>query len=707
MIDFMYFKLLPLFIVSAWMVSCGSSKKMDSENHKYTNKLIHESSPYLLQHAHNPVDWFPWGDEALQKAEKENKLVIVSIGYSACHWCHVMEQESFEDTLVAKIMNENFVSIKVDREERPDVDDVYMTACNLISGRGGWPLNAVVLPDGRPVWAGTYFPKEQWIDILNQFTKLKTENYAKLEDSAKRIVSGLQQVDAVIDVKEDIEFTNLELNGIVTKFINNIDFKQGGRLNSPKFPMPNNYEFLLKMAYSSPDSRSLEAVNTTLTKMANGGIYDQIEGGFARYSTDEIWKVPHFEKMLYDNAQLVSLYSQAYRYTKNEYFRTIAEETLNFIEKNWQDDSGGFHSSYDADSEGEEGKFYVWKKSELSKIITDENEFKLFCQFYNVTENGNWEGSNILHTNFTDVEFSIKNNLDIDSFSNLKSKWKKLVLTERMKRTYPNLDDKIICSWNALVINAYIDSYKAFQDEQYRIKAIELWDFIEDNLLSRDGVTLKRNYKKGKSTINGFLDDYALTINAMIQLYEITFDEIYLSKANKLMAHVITHFKNDNSAMFNFTSKLDPPLIATKLELSDNVIPGSNSITARNLHSLGLLLYNNEYINLSKQMLRNMKNSILETSQPNFYSNWCNLYFDMVYDPYEIAILGKGYNEIRKEMMKNYLPNAIFLGGNSEGNLQLLEDKLREGEDLIYVCVNKACKFPVKKAEEAMKLLKN
>ncbi len=707
MIDFMYFKLLPLFIVSAWMVSCGSSKKMDSENHKYTNKLIHESSPYLLQHAHNPVDWFPWGDEALQKAEKENKLVIVSIGYSACHWCHVMEQESFEDTLVAKIMNENFVSIKVDREERPDVDDVYMTACNLISGRGGWPLNAVVLPDGRPVWAGTYFPKEQWIDILNQFTKLKTENYAKLEDSAKRIVSGLQQVDAVIDVKEDIEFTNLELNGIVTKFINNIDFKEGGRLNSPKFPMPNNYEFLLKMAYSSPDSRSLEAVNTTLTKMANGGIYDQIEGGFARYSTDEIWKVPHFEKMLYDNAQLVSLYSQAYRYTKNEYFRTIAEETLNFIEKNWQDDSGGFHSSYDADSEGEEGKFYVWKKSELSKIITDENEFKLFCQFYNVTENGNWEGSNILHTNFTDVEFSIKNNLDIDSFSNLKSKWKKLVLTERMKRTYPNLDDKIICSWNALVINAYIDSYKAFQDEQYRIKAIELWDFIEDNLLSRDGVTLKRNYKKGKSTINGFLDDYALTINAMIQLYEITFDEIYLSKANKLMAHVITHFKNDNSAMFNFTSKLDPPLIATKLELSDNVIPGSNSITARNLHSLGLLLYNNEYINLSKQMLRNMKNSILETSQPNFYSNWCNLYFDMVYDPYEIAILGKGYNEIRKEMMKNYLPNAIFLGGNSEGNLQLLEDKLREGEDLIYVCVNKACKFPVKKAEEAMKLLKN
>lgn len=676
-----------------------------NSDHQFTNALIGESSPYLLQHAHNPVNWFPWGETALEKAQTEDKLLIISIGYSACHWCHVMEHESFEDSLVAKLMNDNFVSIKVDREERPDIDDVYMTACNLISGSGGWPLNAVALPDGRPIWAGTYFPKDQWINVLTQFAKLKKDNYSKLVESAEKIVAGLKSVDQVIDVSEDVDFSEEELINIGEAFLNNIDFELGGRAVAPKFPMPNNYEFLLKYAYKYQDSKALEAVNTTLIKMANGGIYDQMQGGFARYSTDKFWLAPHFEKMLYDNGQLVSLYSQAYRYTKNNYYKEIAEESLSFMEKYWLDKSGGFYSAFDADSEGEEGKYYVWTKDELEHLITDSEEFIMFCDYYNVLDHGNWEEKNILHTAYLDVDFASKHNLSFESFKIMKTRWKKTVLEERNTRVFPGLDDKILCSWNALLLNGYIDAYKAFGNEKHLESAEKLWSFIAMNMLGKDGVSLFRNYKNGSSTINGFLEDYASTIKALIHLYEVSFEEKYLLKADEMMEYVIMHFKDDKSAMFNFTSDLDPPLIARKSELSDNVIPGSNSITARNLSTLGLYLYKPRYSEMARQMLRNMKNSIVNSSQPNFYSNWCNLYFDMVFDPYEVAILGKNNKEIRKEMMSDYHPNAIFLGGESEGTLKLLENKLQEEEDYIYVCVNKACKFPVQNAKDALKLL--
>ena len=679
---------------------------MNDSEHKYTNRLIHQSSPYLLQHAHNPVDWYPWGEEALTKAKNENKLLIISIGYAACHWCHVMEHESFEDSLVAQLMNENFVSIKVDREERPDIDDIYMTACNLVSGQGGWPLNAIALPDGRPIWAGTYFPKEQWMNVLKQFNNLRINDYAKLEESAERLVAGLQQVDAVVDVEENVSFTEDELEAIGEQFLQNIDFKFGGRNGSPKFPMPNNYEFLLKYAYAFPDSKALEAVDNTLVKMANGGIYDHVEGGFSRYSTDKTWKVPHFEKMLYDNAQLVSLYAQAYRLTKNEYYKTIVDETLHFMEENWKDKSGGFYSSFDADSEGVEGKFYTFTQSEIEQIIQSEEDTKLFFDYYSLTEHGNWEESNILHTSYSDSEFVQKNGLEGNKFLDKKKEWKAKVLEVRKNRVYPGLDDKILCSWNALLIQAYAETYRAFGQEEHKEKAIALWDFIEKELLEKDGVTLKRNFKNGKSTINAFLDDYSISINALIQLYQITFDEAYLLKADKLMKHVIAHFQNENSSMFNFTSDLDPPLVAKKSELSDNVIPGSNSITARNLYALGLFLYNTEYIKLAEQMVKNMKTSIVDTKQPNFYSNWCNLIFDIVYDPYEVAIMGENHDALRKQLMERYHPNAIFLGGAREGSLNLLEDKLQEGEDFIYVCVNKACKLPVQNATKAWELMK-
>ncbi len=700
---FLFLAILSIGSLSMWQ--CKSSSNMNNEKHKYTNRLIKETSPYLLQHAHNPVDWFPWGEEALRKAKEENKLLIISIGYAACHWCHVMEHESFEDSLVAAVMNENFVAIKVDREERPDIDDVYMTACHLVSGRGGWPLNAVALPDGKPIWAGTYFPKDQWLDLLKQFKVLNENERDKLEDSAEKLVAGLRQVDAVVDVSADVGFEESELQLIGKKFLSNIDFELGGRQGVQKFPMPNNYEFLLKYAYAFPDSRALEAVNTTLTAMANGGIYDQIEGGFSRYSVDKYWKVPHFEKMLYDNAQLVSLYAQAYRLTKDPLYKQVVEESLHFMEENWKDGSGGFYSSYDADSEGEEGKFYVYTKEEISHLIPAE-ELDLIIDFYNISEEGNWEESNIFQSQYSDDQFADKNGLTKKNFQTMKASWKAKILADRSSRIYPGLDDKVLCSWNALLIKGYADAYKAFGNEKYLISAIKLWSFIEENLLDKDNTTLRRNYKDGKATINAFLDDYSISISALIQLYEITFEEEYLLKADRLMKYVISHYQNDKSSMFNFTSDLDDPLVARKAELSDNVIPGSNSITARNLYALGLYLYNEEYTTLSKQMLKNMKSSITEASQPNFYSNWCNLFFDMVYEPYEVAIMGDGYKDLRNELMKEYHPNALFLGGTKEGSLKLLEDKLQDGENFIYVCVNKACKLPVQDAKAAWELMK-
>ena len=671
---------------------------------KKANRLINESSPYLLQHAYNPVDWYPWGDEALEKAKTEDKMILVSVGYSACHWCHVMEHESFEDSTVAAIMNEYFVPIKVDREERPDVDDIYMTACNLITGSGGWPLNAFALPDGRPIWAGTYFPKDQWTDILNQFKKLNEESKDRLIESAEKITEGISSVNELEVVTADLTFTESVLDSIGVKFLNNIDFNEGGRQGAPKFPMPNNYQFLMKYYSLTDNQEAQEAVNITLDKMAMGGIFDHLGGGFARYSVDDVWLVPHFEKMLYDNAQLLSLYSEAYKLTNKPLYRQTVEKIHAFIERELTSETGGIYSSLDADSEGEEGKFYVWQEDEVDSIIGNEASATLFKSYYDITVSGNWEHKNILNRRSSDEDFIEANAIENKELDQLLSECEKKLFAHRETRVRPGLDDKILSSWNGLTVKGYADAYMAIGDESFKNKAIAIATFIRENQLMED-FRLDRNYKDGKSSINGFLDDYAAVIEAFISLYQITFDEKWLENAEKMIDYVLAHFYDNESKMFNYTSDLDPPLAAKRAEYSDNVIPSANSMMARNLFNYGTLRYKPELVDKAKQMLKNMTSQIENSKTPNFFSNWLQLYFDFVVAPYEIAIVGPDADKLRKELSSSYLSNSLILGGETEGTMELLQDKLQEGETFIYVCQNKVCKFPVREVSKALELM--
>lgn len=689
-----------------FVMGCNNMKsKISSGDHKYTNKLIDESSPYLLQHAHNPVDWYPWGEEALKKAQEEDKLIIISIGYAACHWCHVMEHESFEDSLVASIMNEKFVSIKVDREERPDVDDIYMTAAQLLTGRGGWPLNAIALPDGRPVFAGTYYPTKDWISILKQVSKLKEKDPEKLEDSAEKITQGIKTSDQITVNTSDLNFTTEELKIYNDRIVKLIDFEEGGRTGAPKFPMPNTYDLLLKYYWLTGDQKTKEAVNITLDKMAYGGIYDQVGGGFARYSTDKIWKVPHFEKMLYDNGQLVSLYSNAFKIDEKGLYKDVVEETLEFIEREMMSEEFGFYSSLDADSEGEEGKFYIWTRSEIDSILGDESKSKVFSKYYSVSKAGNWEHSNILYLQKTPEQIAKSEKLSAEALEEIIEEGKTKLLAARKKRIRPGLDDKILTSWNALMLKGYVDAYNTFGDPHYKDIALKNANFLVSNQLKQDG-QLMRNYKNGKSNINAFLDDYALLIDAFLALYQMTFDEKWLDHSNNMMEYVILHFFNEETKMFNYTSDLDPALIAKKTELADNVIPGSNSMMGRNLFTLGSLTYDKIYTRMAEQMLKNIHPQIQESEMATFFSNWLQLYVDFAKAPYEIAIVGENALSLRDELAGTYLANSILLGGQNEGSLELLKDKLQDGETFIYVCQNKACKMPVREVSKALTLIK-
>jgi len=666
------------------------------------NKLANESSPYLLQHANNPVNWYPWGNDALEKAKSENKLLVISIGYAACHWCHVMEHESFEDTSVAQVMNDFYVSIKVDREERPDIDQIYMDAAYLITGRGGWPLNVIALPDGRPVYAGTYFRKNDWTKLLLYFKDLYQKEPETFNQEAGKLTSAIKELK-ISGIEENIStFTKQEIDESAKKVISYIDFENGGTKGAPKFPMPNIYQFLLNYYFHTKDKKALEAVTLTLDTMAFGGIYDHIGGGFARYSTDDIWKVPHFEKMLYDNGPLVSLYSIAYKVTGNDLYRKVVFETLDFIEREMMDESGGFYSSFDADSDGKEGKYYVWTKQEIEKLLEEKAE--IFCDYYSVSSNGNWEGNNILFITQNKEDLLKKYQINENSFDTLIAESKKILFKERSKRIKPGLDGKILTSWNALMLKGFVDAYTAFGEKRFLDIALRNGEFILNQTLDEEG-RLNRNYKNGKSIINAFLDDYAYTIEAFISLYEATFDEHWVFTARKLADYAITHFNVKESDFFFYTSDVDEPLIARKVDFSDNEIPSSNSSLASGLFKLSRFFYDSPYEKLGTKMIRVIKQYAMKN--PTFHSYWLNSASNLAYTFYEVGIVGNNYKKEKERMDKLFLPNIILFGGNGETELELLKDRYVPNKTLIYICENHVCQLPLEEFESAIQQIMN
>jgi uncharacterized protein YyaL (SSP411 family) len=665
-----------------------------------SNRLKNQSSPYLLQHAENPVDWYPWSDEALEKAKLENKLILVSTGYSACHWCHVMEHESFEDSEVAEIMNRHFVCIKVDREVRPDIDQIYMSAVQLMTGSGGWPLNCFCLPDQRPIYGGTYFRKNDWKSLLQNLAGFWREKPDEAVAYAVRLTEGVNQTEQLIPVKDDVVFNKSDLEAIFNNWKRTFDLVDGGYNRAPKFPLPNNWQFMLRYAHLMKDDAAHVAVRITLQKMAFGGIYDQIGGGFARYSVDGKWHVPHFEKMLYDNAQLVSLYSEAYQYTPDPIYKNIVYQSLDFVERELTSSENGFYSALDADSEGVEGKFYTFTRDEIKAALNEDEE--LFCIYYQITAEGNWEEekTNILMRGMEDSELAAQLGLSLTELSSKISEANKKLLAARSKRIRPGLDYKILASWNGMMLKAYTDAYRVFGEPEFLAKAKLSADFIQNKLIV--GKEIRRVYSSENSSdewAGAFLDDYAFVIDSLIGLYEVSFDERVLFKAKELTDYSISEFHDKESGMFFYTPNSGEQLIARKQEIMDNVIPSSNSVMAYNLYKLGHFFVEQNYLDISLNMLRNVQPHI--KSYGSAYSNWAILLLNNVFGIYEIVITGMGSEEKRMEMEKYYIPNKILLGGTS-GTLPLLKDKF-ESETKIFVCRNKTCLMPVKEALDAFK----
>ena len=699
------YKIFNILVCITLVFGCATN---ESTTDKKSNELLSETSPYLLQHAYNPVNWKAWNPKTLALAKKENKLIIISVGYSACHWCHVMEEESFENDSIAKIMNDNFINIKVDREERPDVDQVYMNAVQLMTGSGGWPLNCIALPDGRPIFGGTYFTKKQWAKVLSSISKLYKEEPQKAIEFAENLTKGIQESQLITLNKETPSFTKKELRSSVDFWKNQVDTVYGGFKGAPKFPMPNSLEFLLRYHHQFKDEFTGKYVKNALTKIAYGGINDQIAGGFSRYAVDEKWHIPHFEKMLYDNAQLVSLYAKAYLKENNHVYKSTIVETLNFIKEELTASNGAFYSSLDADSknssgEREEGAYYAWKEQELKQLL--KNDFSLFKDFYNINDFGAWEKNlYVLIRTQSKIYFAKDHQLTLAVLETKISNWKNILKTARNKRSKPNLDDKVLTSWNALMIQGYVDAYRAIGDQEYLETALKNASFLVDIQLRKKG-GLNRNFKNGVSTINGYSEDYAAVIRSFISLYEVTLDEKWLIASKRLMDVLYVNFFDEDNKMFYFTSKEDESLIARKYEVIDGVIPSSNSMIANSLFKLGHYYSDANYLKTSEQMLNNIKEDV--KMNPGNYSNWLHLMANYTNPFYEVVVAGNNAMEVNKSLIKTYHPNILIAGTTKENStLPLLAYKFNEDETFIYVCVDGTCKLPQTNLQKAMESIK-
>lgn len=666
------------------------------------NELAGENSPYLLQHATNPVHWFPWGNAALEKAQKEDKLIIVSIGYAACHWCHVMEHESFADEEVAAVMNTGFVSIKVDREQRPDIDQVFMNAAMLSSGKGGWPLNAIALPDGRPVFAATYFPKAHWLQVLRHFMNLWTTNRGELEESAHHMQQGLKKY-SLYEWDSDTPALETDIPALVNSIKEYSDRKHGGFDKAPKFPMPSAWLFMNDALSSVNDPEAAGILTITLLAMARGGIYDHIGGGFARYSTDRLWFVPHFEKMLYDNGQLLSLYARADRCRKTDTFRYVTEDIAACLLHDFLSPEGAFYSSYDADSEGVEGRFYTWKYTEILEVLGPEKG-KIFAGYYSALPEGNWEdGENILCISRQSLETEEQSGLSGQELSALLSEGRKQLWEHRKNRIHPLLDDKILVSWNALAISGLAEAWRTTGKTTYLEAAKTGMAFILDRMTDDNG-HLYRSFRLGKREIPGMLDDYSFTTEALLDLYLATGKESYLQRAILFVENVIPRFFDHEHHIFRYNPVDFPAPVHGVFEIGDNVIPSSNSSMAKALYILHQLVYKPEWLEISIQMLKSVQKNM--EKQAPYYGNWGVLAHWISRGTYTAVFCGPEAHDWHKEFQQHFYPTVFSVSlSENAGFPAMMTGKYTSGKNQVFVCSATECYAPLDSAEALLSFL--
>lgn len=678
------------------------------------NHLRQETSPYLLQHANNPVDWYAWKPEAFEKAKSEDKPILVSIGYSTCHWCHVMERESFENEEVASFMNKHFVNIKVDREERPDVDQIYMEACQAINGNGGWPLNCFLLPDQRPFFAGTYYPPQQmqnrpsWLQLLRYMKEAYQNRREEVVKQADQLMDALSGSDRLflkedwVGIDEEKLFPTAGAAAICKNLSESFDEQYGGFGAAPKFPGAMGLRYLLEYGHLSGSSTGLKHFHFSLRQMIRGGIYDQLGGGFARYTTDRQWLVPHFEKMLYDNALLTGLLADAYRKEPDPLYEETIRQTIGWVKMEMMSPEGGFYAAIDADSEGEEGKFYVWSHQEVQELLGKDAD--LFCSFYDVTPGGNWEGANILHRSVPESEFAAERGIEEEALNSILAKCRMTLFHAREKRVRPGLDDKILLGWNAMMATACAKAYAAHGEPGYLKMAETNVEFLLKAFQKPGSKALFHTCKDDRAQYDAFLDDYALLIEAMLELYQINYNKTLLRKAEDFCDYLTAHFLDSGNKLFYFTGQDQDDIPLRRKELYDSATPSGNSTMVHNLHRLGLLLGRKDFTQLSIEMLRGVKTSV--EKYPASFGRWARAILHQSYPFYEIAIVGQQAVAKGVHLQRSFLPNTVMMAASAASEeWPLLTGRGTGGDTNIYVCQAYACQKPVSTVAEALQLL--
>ncbi len=635
--------------------------------------------------------------------------MIISIGYSTCHWCHVMEKDSFENDEVAALMNEHFIPVKVDREERPDVDSVYMQAVQLMTGKGGWPLNCITLPDGKPLYGGTFFPRKQWINVLKQVSDLWKYQPERCRQYADELISGLRKTE-LIRLPDEKQKPEQIIRVMIQAFENSFDKRNGGFIRIPKFPMPDNWQFLMRYAFHTGNAEIKKQVMLTLDKMASGGIYDHLAGGFARYSTDAEWKVPHFEKMLYDNAQLISLYASAYAFFRKENYRQVAEETMQFVIQELMSPDFGFYSALDADTDGEEGKFYVWKKEEIEKVLG--NNAMLFCEIFSVNEKGYWEHGNYVLMKHEETELvAAKFNMPEKELEVKIREWKKALYNYRKKRTPPGLDNKCILCWNALMLSACCHAYKSLGQQHYLELALKNYDFIINYLIDKDGKLLHVVHPDEisgtvkRTPVYAFADDYAAFGLACFHLFTVTAEEKFLKHAIDLCRQTDKLFIDPDTGLLFFTSDENDRLIIRRTETEDNVIPSSNSMYAHLLFMLGRITGNSGWEERAFRMERYVE--FYMGSYPSAFYNWGILLMNKAFPFFELAVTGKNAKEHVKTILSCYQPDILPCAAEQESEISIFKNRFTENETRFFLCKENSCYSPVNSLEEISDLIKN